>query len=51
MTERTIFQDRKHRTFLSIPAYLRDKFHLKNGDMVEINDTGGSIVITPIKEQ
>jgi AbrB family looped-hinge helix DNA binding protein len=51
MTERKIFQDRNHRTFLNIPAYLRDKFDLKKGDMVEVNDNGGSIVITPIKEQ
>jgi AbrB family looped-hinge helix DNA binding protein len=51
MTERTIFQDRNKRTYICIPAYLRDKFGLKKGDMVDVADTENSIVITPLKEQ
>ncbi|MDK2834250.1 MAG: hypothetical protein PWP63_1337 [Methanolobus sp.] len=51
MTERTIFQDRNKRTYICIPAYLRDKFSLKKGDAVDVTDTENSIVITPAKEQ
>ena len=51
MVQRTIFQDGNNRTFLSIPAYLRDKFSLKKGDAVDVTDSENSIVITPLKEQ
>lgn len=51
MSPQTIFQDREQRTSVHIPAYLRDKFGLKKGSIVDVTDTEGKIVITPIKEQ
>jgi AbrB family looped-hinge helix DNA binding protein len=50
MTERKLAQSKNNRTFLCIPAYLRDKFSLKKGDIVDVTDDGKSIVITPLKE-
>jgi AbrB family looped-hinge helix DNA binding protein len=51
MTERTILQDRSKRTYICIPAYLRDKFDMKKGNAVTVTDTEDSIVITPVREQ
>lgn len=51
MTHRILAQGKNSRTFLCIPAYLRDKFDLKKGSTVDVTDDGNSIVITPIKEQ
>lgn len=51
MAERKITLTHNNRAFLCIPAYLRDKFGLKKGSIVDVTDTEGKIVITPIKEQ
>ncbi|AGB48932.1 looped-hinge helix DNA binding domain, AbrB family [Methanomethylovorans hollandica DSM 15978] len=50
MTHRILAQGKNSRTFLCIPAYLRDKFGLKKGSIVDVTDTEGKIVITPIME-
>ncbi|OPY16899.1 MAG: hypothetical protein A4E23_01646 [Methanomethylovorans sp. PtaU1.Bin073] len=50
MTHRTLSQGKHNRTFLCIPAYLRDKFGLKKGSVVDVTDKEGTIVITPILE-
>ncbi|WP_298684076.1 AbrB/MazE/SpoVT family DNA-binding domain-containing protein [uncultured Methanomethylovorans sp.] len=50
MTHRTLSQGKHNRTFLCIPAYLRDKFGLKKGSVVDVTDSEGRIVITPVKE-
>lgn len=39
-----------NRVFLSIPAYLRDKYNIQKGSTVNITDNGKSIMITPIKQ-
>ncbi len=51
MTERKLSQGKSNRTFLCIPAYLRDKYGLQKGTVVDVTDDGNSIVITPHKEQ
>lgn len=42
--------DKKGRTNVKIPAFLRDKFGLKNGDCVDIDTDGTRIIITPLKK-
>ncbi len=51
MTRRKITLTTHNRAFLSIPAYLRDKYGFKKGNIVDVTDENGRIVITPIKEQ
>jgi AbrB family looped-hinge helix DNA binding protein len=51
MSIRKLYFGNNGRVFLTIPAYLRDKFDLKRGSMVDVTDDENSIVITPIKEQ
>ena len=50
MPERKITMTYNNRAFLCIPAYLRDKFGLQKGSVVDVTDDGNSIVITPIME-
>jgi bifunctional DNA-binding transcriptional regulator/antitoxin component of YhaV-PrlF toxin-antitoxin module len=50
MAQRILNQGKSNRTFLCIPAYLRDKYELEKGTVVDVTDNGTSIVITPIKE-
>lgn len=33
-----------------LPAYIRDKFELENGDQVEITDDNENIIIKPGKQ-
>lgn len=49
MPERKITMTYNNRAFLCIPAYLRDKFGLQKGSIVDVTDREGQIVITPIK--
>ena len=51
MTTRKIVISSQNHALLCIPAYLRDKFGLKKGSMVDITDEDGKIVITSITEQ
>lgn len=51
MVARKIMISSNNHALLCIPAYLRDKFGLKKGSMVDIIDEEGKIVITPIMEQ
>lgn len=51
MNTRKLYVGNGGRVFMSIPAYLRDKYGLEKGTLVNITDDGNSIVITPIKEQ
>jgi AbrB family looped-hinge helix DNA binding protein len=51
MPKRTILQDKMKRTSVNIPAYIRDKFDLKKGTVVDVTDNENSIIITPIREQ
>jgi AbrB family looped-hinge helix DNA binding protein len=46
MSEMSVFQDKRNRTFIYVPAFLRDKFELKGGDKVEVDTDGTSIIIT-----
>jgi AbrB family looped-hinge helix DNA binding protein len=50
MVKRKITETTGNRMIMSIPAYLRDKFGLKKGTVVDVTDNGNSIVITPLKE-
>lgn len=42
--------DKKGRTNVKIPAFLRDKFGLKNGDFVDVDTDGTKIIIYVDKE-
>lgn len=47
MAEMRINRDIKNRVSIYIPAFLRDKFDLQNGDLVEIDTDGENIIIKP----
>lgn len=46
MADMTIFQDKRNRTFVYLPAFLRDKFNLKKGEIVDVDTDGTRIIIT-----
>jgi AbrB family looped-hinge helix DNA binding protein len=46
MAVATITRDKENRISLRLPAFLRDKFDLQNGDKVEIDTDGTRIIIT-----
>jgi AbrB family looped-hinge helix DNA binding protein len=46
MGEMTVYKDKKNRTFVYLPAFLRDKFNLQNGEIVEVDTDGTRIIIT-----
>jgi SpoVT / AbrB like domain. len=48
MAEMTVYQDKKNRTYVHLPAFLRDKFDLKKGDIVNVDTDGTRIIITKI---
>lgn len=45
-----IRQDKKKRTFVTIPAFLRDHFGIENGDEVSIDIENEQIVIVHLKK-
>jgi AbrB family looped-hinge helix DNA binding protein len=45
-----IFRDKKGRTVVHIPSFLRDKFNLQSGEKVTIDTDGEYIIIKPIKK-
>ncbi len=45
MVKHKVFRDKSGRTCLYIPAFLRDKFKLRNGDPVEIDTDGEKIIL------
>jgi bifunctional DNA-binding transcriptional regulator/antitoxin component of YhaV-PrlF toxin-antitoxin module len=51
MSKAKVKQDEKGRTHLHIPAFLRDKFELKNGSSVEIDTDGTQIIVTRIGDE
>lgn len=46
-----INRDRKGRTYVYIPAFLRDRFDLQNGDLIGISHQNTSIILMPIKKE
>lgn len=50
MATRKITVSAQNHALLCIPAYLRDKFGLQKGSIVDVTDNEDSIVITPVKE-
>jgi bifunctional DNA-binding transcriptional regulator/antitoxin component of YhaV-PrlF toxin-antitoxin module len=50
MSRMKISVDKKGRTGLKIPAFLRDKFQLKNGDCVDVDTDGTRIIVTILKD-
>ena len=50
MNTRKLYVGNGGRVFMSIPAYLRDKYELDKGTVVDVTDDGTSIVITPVRE-
>jgi bifunctional DNA-binding transcriptional regulator/antitoxin component of YhaV-PrlF toxin-antitoxin module len=51
MNTRKLYFGNNGRVFLTIPAYLRDKYGLEKGMHVDVTDNGTSIVITPVRER
>ncbi|SFT78506.1 looped-hinge helix DNA binding domain-containing protein, AbrB family [Methanosarcina thermophila] len=47
MAEMRINRDKNNRTSIYLPAFLRDKFNLQNGSLVDIDTDGKNIIITP----
>jgi AbrB family looped-hinge helix DNA binding protein len=47
MAEMRINRDIKNRVSIYLPAFLRDKFDLQNGDKVDVDTDGKTIIITP----
>jgi AbrB family looped-hinge helix DNA binding protein len=47
MAEMRINRDKNNRVSIYLPAFLRDKFNLQNGSLVDIDTDGKSIIITP----
>ena len=50
MSRMRIFIDKQGRTSLKIPAFLRDKFGLKNHELVDIDTDGTRIIVTLLKK-
>lgn len=47
MAEMRINRDKNNRVSIYLPAFLRDKFNLQNGSLVDIDTDGKNIIITP----
>ena len=45
MAERKIYRNDSGTTYFYIPAFIRDKFNMKKGDMVDIDDEGDKIIL------
>jgi AbrB family looped-hinge helix DNA binding protein len=46
MAEMRVNRDKQNRVYIYLPAFLRDKFNLQNGDKVEVDTDGERIIIT-----
>jgi AbrB family looped-hinge helix DNA binding protein len=46
MAGMTVYKDKQNRTFVYLPAFLRDKFNLQNGEIVEVDTDGTRIIIS-----
>lgn len=47
MAEMRVNRDKKNRVYIYLPAFLRDKFDLQNGDKVEVDTDGTNIILKP----
>jgi AbrB family looped-hinge helix DNA binding protein len=47
MAEMRINRDIKNRVSIYLPSFLRDKFDLQNGDKVDVDTDGKTIIIIP----
>jgi len=47
MAEMRVKRDKQNRVYIYLPAFLRDKFNLQNGDKIGIDTDGYRIIITP----
>jgi AbrB family looped-hinge helix DNA binding protein len=50
MAEMRVNRDKQNRVYIYLPAFLRDKFDLQNGDKVDVDTDGTSITINPKKK-
>jgi AbrB family looped-hinge helix DNA binding protein len=46
MAKVVVNRDKKNRVHIYLPAFLRDKFDLQNGDKVEVDTNWNHIIIT-----
>jgi bifunctional DNA-binding transcriptional regulator/antitoxin component of YhaV-PrlF toxin-antitoxin module len=42
-------RDKKDRTSVNVPSFIRDKFKLLDGNKVDIDTDGERIIITPVR--
>jgi AbrB family looped-hinge helix DNA binding protein len=49
MSEMRVTREKGGRTYVYIPAFLRDKFDLQNGDKVDVDTDGVNIILRPKK--
>lgn len=45
-----IKRDSQDKTYVYLPAFLRDKFNLHNGEMVDVDTDGTKIIVTILKD-
>jgi AbrB family looped-hinge helix DNA binding protein len=45
MAERKIQIDKRNQAMVSLPSFIRDKFNLKQGEIVDVDLNGTNIVI------
>jgi len=50
MAEMRVTRDKNGRTSFYVPSFIRDKFDLQNGDIVDV-DTDGKKIIIKVKKQ
>jgi AbrB family looped-hinge helix DNA binding protein len=51
MSKMRVSVDKQNKASVYIPAFLRDKFDIKNGDMVEVDTDGARIIMTKVVEE
>ena len=49
MPERKIYRSDKGITFFYMPAFLRDKFDMQKGDIVNVDTDGDKIIVEVLK--
>lgn len=48
MVDTKIKRDNQNKAYVYLPAFLRDKFNLQNGEIVDIDTDGTRIIISKI---
>jgi bifunctional DNA-binding transcriptional regulator/antitoxin component of YhaV-PrlF toxin-antitoxin module len=49
MVKMRVNRDKKGRTTVNVPSFIREKFKLEDGNGVDVDTDGSRIIITPIQ--